>query len=201
MNWRLEKTTGHGHLVDWGIHLIDATRFILGESMPTSVSAWGGLYYLKDRITTPDVLNAEFEFGSCPLSWRHRIWGAEEYTPSVSNGIFLYGEKQTVFVTDDRWETIPKGKGKDRQVHESKTDAGLLHMTEFLNAVRQRQAPSCQIEDASRSTASVKLAMIAWETGTKVRWDAQRGEIAQNPAASDLLQRPYRKPWKHPFEA
>ena len=26
MNWRLEKTTGHGHLVDWGIHLIDAIR-------------------------------------------------------------------------------------------------------------------------------------------------------------------------------
>ena len=26
MNWRLEKTSGHGHLVDWGIHLIDATR-------------------------------------------------------------------------------------------------------------------------------------------------------------------------------
>ena len=34
MNWRLEKTTGHGHLVDWGIHLIDAARVILGEAMP-----------------------------------------------------------------------------------------------------------------------------------------------------------------------
>jgi len=201
MNWRLEKTTGHGHLVDWGIHLIDAARVILGEDMPASVSAAGGLYYLKDRITTPDVLTAHFEFATCPLTWRHRIWGAEEYTPSVANGIFLYGEQETVFVTDDRWESIPKGNGKDRQIHESKTDAGLLHMTEFLNSVRQRQAPDCLIEDASRSTASVKLAMIAWETGSKVQWDAQRQELAQNSAASDLLLRPYRKPWKHPFQA
>jgi predicted dehydrogenase len=201
MNWRLEKTTGHGHLVDWGIHLIDATRFILAEDMPGTVSASGGLYYLKDRITTPDVLTAQFEFATCPLTWRHRIWGAEEYTPAVSNGIFLYGDKQTVFVTDDRWEVIPRGSAKDKQVHETKTDAGLLHMSEFLNAVRDRKQPGCLIEDACRSTATVKLAMIAWETGCKVQWDLQRQEITQNPAASDLLNRPYRKPWKHPFQA
>jgi predicted dehydrogenase len=201
MNWRLEKTTGHGHLVDWGIHLIDAARVILGEEMPKTVSASGGLYYLKDRITTPDVLNAHFEFASVPLTWRHRIWGAEEYTPAVSNGIFLYGEKQTLFATDERWEIIPRGSGKDRQVHEVKTDAGLLHMAEFLKAVRTRQPPGCLIEDAYRSTASVKLAMIAWETGTKVSWDPQTETIPHNVSASNLLQRDYRKPWKHPYVA
>jgi predicted dehydrogenase len=86
MNWRLEKEFGQGHLVDWGIHLVDATRVILGETMPTAVSAGGGLYELKNKITTPDVLTAHFEFATCPLTWRHRIWGAEEYTPEVSNG-------------------------------------------------------------------------------------------------------------------
>jgi predicted dehydrogenase len=30
-SWRLEATSGNGHLVDWGIHLMDATRYILGE--------------------------------------------------------------------------------------------------------------------------------------------------------------------------
>ena len=30
-SWRLEQTTGNGHLVDWGIHLIDATRLILAQ--------------------------------------------------------------------------------------------------------------------------------------------------------------------------
>lgn len=200
-NWRLEKTTGHGHLVDWGIHLIDATRFILGEGMPKTVSAAGGLYYFKGRITTPDVLTAHFEFENVPVTWRHRIWGAEEYTPSVSNGIFLYGEKQTLFATDDRWEIIPRGHSKDRQVHEIKTDAGLLHMQDFLKAVRTRQPASCHIEDAYGSTTSVKLAMIAYETGSKVEWDAQTENISQNQAASNLLQRSYRNPWKHPYQA
>jgi len=198
-SWRLEKTTGHGHLVDWGIHLIDATRVMLGEGAPKTVSASGGLYGLKDKITTPDVLTAHFDFASCPLTWRHRIWGAEEYTPTVSNGVFFYGEKETIFVTDDRWEVVPRGKNKDRQVNEAKADTGLAHMVEFLNAVRTRQPASCQIEDGYASTTSVKLAMISYDTGCKVTWDSQKEQIVGNPAASALLKREYRQPWKHPF--
>jgi predicted dehydrogenase len=199
MNWRLEKTTGHGHLVDWGIHLIDATRVILGEGAPASVTTGGGLYYLKGKITTPDVLNAHFDFPSCPVTWRHRIWGAEEYNPEVSNGIFLFGEKQTVFVTDSRWEIIPRGKGKDRKVQQADADAGLLHMVEFLNAVREKKPPGCLIEDAFLSTAAVKLAMISYETGTKVVWDSKTETVVENPAAAKLLKRDYRAPWRHPF--
>ncbi len=200
-NWRLEKTTGHGHLVDWGIHLIDAARVILGEGTPKTVSAAGGLYYLKDKITTPDVLVAHFDFASCPLTWRHRIWGAEEYAPEVANGIFFYGEKETIFVTDDRWEVLPKGKDKTKQVNPVKANAGKLHMAEFLKAVRTRQPPGCLIEDAYQSTAAVKLAMIAYETGCRIAWDAQQEQIPDQPAAAKLLQRPYRQPWKHPFVA
>ena len=71
--------------------------------------------HCKGKITTPDTLTAHFEFERCPVVWRHRIWGAAEYAPEVSNGIFFYGEKDTVFVTDNRWvipgekETSPAG--------------------------------------------------------------------------------------------
>ena len=200
-SWRLEKTTGHGHLVDWGIHLVDATRVILGEGMPKSVTAAGGLYAMKDKITTPDVLTAYFEFENCPLMWRHRIWGAEEYTPAVANGIFFYGEKETIFVTDDRWEIIPHGKGKERETHEAKFDAGPAHMAEFLNAVRTRKPAGCQIEDGWASTATVKLAMIAYDTGSKINWDSEKEQIIGNPVAAAALKREYRKPWKHPYTA
>jgi predicted dehydrogenase len=201
MNWRLEKTTGHGHLVDWGIHLIDAARMILGEGMPTSVSASGGLYGLAGTITTPDVLTAQFDFATCPLTWRHRIWGAEEYTPDVSNGIFFFGEKETIFVTDDRWVVIPKGKNAERQVNAAKADTGMLCMAEFLAAVRTRQQPGCPIEQGLQSTATVKLAMIAYETGSRVTWDAAKEQIVGNPTAAKLLEREYRNPWKHPYRA
>jgi predicted dehydrogenase len=199
MNWRLEQTTGHGHLVDWGIHLVDATRLMLGESTPRTVSATGGLYALSGRITTPDVLTAHFDFATCPLTWRHRIWGAEEYTPEVANGVFLYGEKETLFVTDDRWVVIPKGKNAERRVNKVEADTGALHMAEFLKAVRTRQAPGCPVEEGMQSTTTVKLAMIAYEAGRRITWDAAGGQITGDSDASRLLKRDYRAPWKHPF--
>jgi predicted dehydrogenase len=200
-SWRLEKTSGQGHLYDWGIHLIDATRLMLGETAPRTITATGGLYQLKGRITTPDTLVAHFEFERCPVTWRHRLWGAEEYTPDTNNGIFLYGEKGTVFVTDNRWVHIPKAKGAERKVTEVKADLGTLHMANFLDCVRSRQPAICTVADAHLSTSTVKLAMIAYETGARLTWDAKTEQIVGNPAAAKLLKRDYRAPHKHPYQA
>lgn len=201
MDWRLERTTGHGHLVDWGIHLIDAARMILGEGAPRAVAATGGLYELRGRITTPDVLTAHFDFERVPLTWRHRIWGAAEIHPDLSNGICFYGEKQTVFVTDDRWLVIPKGRNATRQENKVSADTGRLHMAEFLDAVRTRKPAGCPVTEGAESTTAVKLAMIAYDTGTRVSWDAARRTIPDHPAAAALLRREYRAPWKHPAAA
>ena len=198
--WRLEKQYGHGHLVDWGIHLIDATRWILEETTPKSIQAGGGIYYFKDKITTPDVLTAQFDFEKCPVIWRHRMYGAAEYTPDVSNGIFFYGEKETVFVTDDRWVVVPKGRGQSHKVTQARADLVPAHMAAFLTAVRTRQGDSlCNTADAQLSTATVQLGMIAYETGSKVNWNSATSQVDNNPAAVQPLKRDYRSPWRHPY--
>jgi predicted dehydrogenase len=200
MNWRLEKTTGHGHLVDWGVHLIDAARWILGAGAPVAVTAAGGLYHLKGKITTPDILTVHFEFETCPLTWRHRIWGAQDMNPETSNGIFLYGEKETVFCTDNKWIVLPQGRGQKPVIHEGGNDSSVEHVAEFLASVRSRQQPSCTPEEGQLSTTAVKLAMISYDTGARVAWDAKAEEITGNPEAAKLLKREYRSPWKHPFQ-
>jgi predicted dehydrogenase len=196
--WRLEQAYGHGHLVDWGIHLIDATRWMLGETMPRRVQAAGGIYHFKDKITTPDVLTVQFDFATCPVIWRHRIWGAVEHAPEVENGIFFYGEKETVFATDGKWMVIPKDRKAERRVVEVGADMGTLHMAAFLESVRTRRPPTVTVEDAHASTATVQLGAIAYETGTRVQWDPSSEQVADNPAASALLRRAYRGPWRHP---
>ena len=197
-NWRLEKAYGQGHLFDWGIHLIDATRFILNETAPRSISATGGLYQLQGKITTPDTLTAHFEFARCPVTWRHRHWGSAELTPEFNNGIFFYGEIGTIFVSDTKWIHLPGAKGAERQVREVKGDMSAIHLGEFLEGVRQRKAPSGTIADAHLSTSAVKLAMIAYETGDRLTWDAQTEQITNSPAAAKLLKRAYRAPYQHP---
>lgn len=197
-NWRLEKTSGQGHLYDWGIHLIDAARMILGEKSPKAISATGGLFQLAGKITTPDTLTAQFEFERCPLTWRHRLWGSEEHSPETNNGIFFYGEKGTVFVSDAKWSFTPRGKNAERVTTELKADLGLLHMVEFLDAVRSRKPASCTVEEAHLSTSAVKLAMIAYEAGARITWDGKTEQIVGNAEAARLLKRDYRAPYKHP---
>lgn len=199
--WRLEETTGNGHLVDWGIHLIDATRTVLGLGLPKRVTAAGGLYEYKGRITTPDTLTAHFEFEQVPVVWRHRLWGAVEYTPETSNGVTFFGEKATVFAADSRWVVIPREKGAERKVMDIKPapDMSQRHVAEWLEAIRSGKQPSCTVEDAWRSTTTVQLGMIAYKAGRTIEFDAAAEQITNDSAANKRLLRPYRAPWKHPY--
>jgi predicted dehydrogenase len=200
-SWRLEKSIGNGHLVDWGIHNMDAARKALGLDMPKWVNASGGIYQYKGRITTPDTLTAHFEFDRCPIVWRHRLWGSAEYSPETQNGVFFYGDKATIFVADQRWVVIPREKGAQRQVHDIKpaADMGLKHMQEWLSAVRGQGKAGCTVEDAWKSTAMVQLGMIAYDHKRAIAWDAASARIVNDAAAGKALMRPYRAPYKHPF--
>lgn len=198
-SWRLEKEYGNGHLVDWGIHLADATRWILNETMPWSVQAAGGIYVHKGHITTPDILTAQFDFATCPVIWRHRLWGAVEYAPEIANGILFYGEKGSLFVTDKRWVVMPREAGKDKEVHETDNDMAVEHMADFLQAVQSRKAPICTPQDSFQSTATVQLGMIAYTVGEKINWHFGEKKIPGNEKAAKLLMRPYRAPWRHPY--
>jgi predicted dehydrogenase len=199
-SWRLAEPYGNGHLVDWGIHLMDATRIILGETMPKWVEAAGGLYQLKGKITTPDMLTAHFEFERCPVVWRHRIWGAAEFAPELSNGILFYGEQATVFATDDHWTVVPNGAGERKTVQVT-GDTGRKHVQNWLASVRGAQTPACRPEDGYLSTATVQLAMIAYKTQSRVVWDREKEQIIGSPAAARLLKREYRAPYRHPYSA
>jgi predicted dehydrogenase len=196
--WRLEKEYGNGHLVDWGIHWIDSIRMTLGEKMPRYVIAEGGNYRSKNKFTTPDILTVHFEFARCPVVWRHRIWGSQEYNPEVQNAMFYYGEKQTVVVNDNKWTVL--AKGVPPKVNEVGSDAALLHMQDFLQAVRQGKTPACTLEDALFSTATVQLAMVSLRSESRVQWDQEKMQVINNPAAAGLVKRPYRAPYQHPFK-
>jgi hypothetical protein len=74
-------------------------------------------------------------------------------------------------------------------------------LADFLTAVRRREGanPLVTPADAHFSTSTVQLAMLAYETGAKVTWNAAAAEIEDNPAAARLLKRDYRAGWEHPF--
>ena len=104
--------------------------------------------------------------------------------------MFLYGEKETIFFNDSRYEVIPAPKGEapsppvgapERRRVEAANDQQTAHVAEWLDAVRTRGKVSCPPEDAYRSTAAVQLAMIALKAGGRVDWDAATEQVTRQP--------------------
>jgi len=200
-SWRLEKEYGNGHLVDWGIHHIDIIRKIMGEGMPREFYSTGGILSLKDQITSPDTLTAHMAFKKAPVIWQHRLWGNGDVTREFNNGIFFYGDKGTLFAEDNKVVVFPAGRNAQREDISIPTPMMQdNHVINFLDAAlrKDRNLISCDPEDAFRSTATVQLATIAYNTGSIVRWDEEKMEIIGNPAATALLKREYRGKYVHP---
>ena len=196
--WRLEKEYGNGHLVDWGIHNIDIIRTIMGFKMPEIVQASGGIFVLKDKITTPDTLTATMQFDGIPVVWEHRMWGTGEINPEFNNGVFFYGDKGTLFASDNK--IVLKTRESEQEVMEiSSRDMQNKHVAEFINAVKtnNKDLISCDTEDAHNSTTAVQLAMIAYETESRLKWDG-KSKLTGNSEAQKHLARPYRKGYTRP---
>ncbi len=199
--WRLEKEYGNGHLADWGIHHIDIIRYIMGEGMPEKIYSSGGIFELKGKITTPDTLISEMTFKCAPVVWQHRLWGKGDVNGEYNNGIFFHGEKGTLFATDSGISIFDAGNNGKREDMSIPTESMQEnHMKNFVDAVRlkDKKLIICTPEDAFKSTATVQLAMISYNTGSTVNWDVQKKEITDNPQASKLLRREYRGKYIHP---
>lgn len=201
MAWRLEKAYGNGHLVDWGIHHIDAIRMILGESIPHQFVSLGGIQALKGKITTPDTLHATMQFDSTTLIWQHRLWGKGDLNPEFNNGIFFHGEKGSIFASDSKVIFYPAERGASPVEYNLETpDMQERHVENFLVAVRQKNSGllTSTTEDAFLSTATVQLATIAFDTESTITWDSTKQMITGNRAAARLMARPYRKGYSRP---
>jgi predicted dehydrogenase len=199
--WRLEKEYGNGHLVDWGIHHIDTIRMIMDFDMPLSFDTKGDLITLSGKITTPDTLTARIDFERCPVIWQHRMWGTGDLNTQYNNGIFFYGEKATLFASDNKLVITPAGKDQKQEEMNIPTP-GMQenHVADFLNAVKAKNKSllSCTTEDAFRSTTTVHLAMASYYTNSLVKWDPAKLSVIGNPEAEKLLARPYRSGYRRP---
>ena len=70
-------------------------------------------------------------------------------------------------------------------------------MADLLGAIDKRSKPVADIEQGYISTATCIMANNALQLGRSIKWDATKQEPVNDPEATRLLTRPYRKPWVH----
>jgi predicted dehydrogenase len=194
-------------MANWGAHYFDAIRWIVGETAPTAVVGCGGVYAVDDCRTNPDTAEVIFEHASGMLT----IFSTFEASgqPLLRTGeIEIRGTKGAIYATMNRVEIVPEegGRFQDKRPrreplvlenHDGYKELDEAHARNFLDCVKSRSKPNCDVEEGHRSTSYALLANLALATKARLGWDAKAERFINNDAANELLDYEYRKPWKH----
>ncbi|MGK6352260.1 Gfo/Idh/MocA family protein [Parapedobacter sp. DT-150] len=215
--WRTFMEYGNGIPGDMCVHMFDTVRWLLQLKWPKQVSATGGIYVQKGgKSTIADTQTAIFEYDELNCIWQHRTWGTPA-DPEYPWAFIIYGDKGTLKGSVMKYEFIPTGKGdriaKDvvyekeeypEDLNESRIElhtapATRRHMLNLLSAIKNNHLPVADIEEGHISTASCILANLSMQLNRPLIYDPQKKICIDDPEATMLLRRPYRKPWQHPY--
>ena len=73
-----------------------------------------------------------------------------------------------------------------------------LHVQNFLECMKTREKPKADIEIGAHIARFAHLGNIAFKTGRKVYWDAEKGKFIDDDKANEMVKAKYRAPWKVP---
>ncbi|WP_315760245.1 Gfo/Idh/MocA family oxidoreductase [Sphingomonas sp. Y38-1Y] len=204
-SWRWYWDYAGGLMTDWGVHLIDIALLGMKAQVPRSVSALGGAYgYPDSAMETPDTQTAIFDFGNYSVEWEHAVGISQGPYGGRDHGVAFVGETGTLIVDRGKWEVVPEtsdGKPLTRAVPVTKSaDNGLeRHTADFVACIKDRtRTPACPIESAANTAIVCQMGNVAWRTGRKVDWDADKGRFGDDGEANALITPRYRAPYRLP---
>ena len=197
---------------NWGVHYMDVIRWMMGETAPSVISAHGGQLVLDHDGDIPDTMQVTFEFPSKKMI-SFNIFEASSGNLLPYGELELRGTKGTIFTDENGYKLVPGKPGQFQkwdsfiEPEEYRVEDELLKdgsssgstgalIRDFLDCVKSRNTPLCNLEDGHRSTSFAHLANIALETKTRLEWDADKEQFTNSKEANKLLHYEYRKPWK-----
>ena len=179
---------------------------------PTRVLSAGGKYAYPDgAMETPDTQQAIYEFDGFSMIWEHAV-GIGLGPFQRGHGVAFIGNNGTLVVDREKWEIYPETEidrskpGPDRYRMASQParkanadERGLdQHTANFIDCVKTRAKPRCDVETASLAAVNAHLGNVALRTGDTLDWSAKKGHFVDHKEANTYLTPTYRKPWTLP---
>ncbi len=197
---------------NWGVHYMDVTRWMMGETAPMAITASGGKYILDHDGDIPDTMQVTFEFASGAII-SFCIYEASSGNLFPYGEIELRGTKGTLYSDEGGYRIIPTKSGQfqkwDKSIENevfdvknnpladgSNADSTANLVRNFLECVKSRKNPFCTLEDGHRSTSFAHLANISLAVKQRLEWDSVNERFTNSEKANQLLRYDYRKPWK-----
>jgi len=179
-NWRSYRDYSGGGMTDWGAHHFDIAQWGLGMdgSGPVEICPPDGKSHR--RLTYVYKSNVVME-------------RTEEQRAA---GVEFIGDLGRVMVNRGYLETDPPSllqeplRANDVHLYESRG-----HQDDWLDCIRTRSKPICDVAVGHRSASVCHLGNIAYRTGRPLRWDPETERFIDDDEADRLLQRPMRSPW------
>jgi predicted dehydrogenase len=177
-HWRYNSRFGGGGMTDWGAHHFDIAQWGMNmdESGPVEIIPPDGKDY--------KVLTYKYATGvTMTRSGRAR-------------GVLFTGTKGEVNTDRGFLETKPENL-KNQQIgpNEIHLYESRNHYVDWLDAIRKRSKPICDIETGCRSVSVCHLGNIAYKLGRPLKWNPEEEVFVGDDDANRLLWRSMRSPW------
>lgn len=180
-----------GQLTNFGAHHLDIAQWALDadESGPVSIEA-KARYHEAGWYEVPEWCEVVYTYASGVKL----ICGQGE-----KGGVTFEGERGVIHVDRSKLSSTPT------EIVERPTVENRIHLYEsgnhyqnWLDCIRSRKPPICDVAIGHRSATVCHLGNIAIRLGRKIAWDPQQQAIVGDDEAAAMLARPYRAPWKLP---
>ncbi|MDQ2657826.1 MAG: Gfo/Idh/MocA family oxidoreductase [Bacteroidota bacterium] len=179
--WRDYKEFGGGLMTDWGAHMFDIGQWGLGmdNSGPVKVIAPG-----KDAQAG---LIYEYANG---VQMIHQPDAGKNYC-------HFFGTEGDVYVQRGELRTTPVTlKDKVFQPDDYKIYVSDNHYQDFINSMKTRKPPICDVEVGHRTATVCNIGNIAYALGRTLEWDPGKEKFTKDREANKLLKRKMKKEWK-----
>jgi predicted dehydrogenase len=187
-NWRNYREYSGGMMTDWGAHHFDIAQWGLGMDDTGPV-----------EIIPPDNPDAQrgvkYIYANGVV-----VIHASEYEPGKRvNGVAFIGSDGKIFVnrgyrSSDPKEIMAEPLG-EQDVHLYKSPG---HQRDWLNCIRSRKRPICDVEIGARSVTVCHLGNLAYWNHRKLHWNPKQWRFVDDEEANKWLDRERREPWQLP---
>jgi predicted dehydrogenase len=171
-NWRAYLDFGGGQITDLFTHWIDVVHWYMGDDLPISATAAGGVYNYKDGRTAPDTIHIQLEY---PREWV-ATFEATLVPGARGEGIEFNG-------TEGRLQIDRNGYTYQKQSPRRATPVEPIvrqraadtleteHVRSFLECLKTRKRPNSDVIGGHRSALASHLGKMAYLKKQRITFD------------------------------
>jgi predicted dehydrogenase len=183
--WRNYREYSGGGMTDWGAHHFDIAQWGIGADEAGPV-----------EIVPPE--NPQEEHG-VRFIYENGVTLIHGGKQGINFGVVFVGTEGEIYVDRGRSgskpETIIKQEIGEKDVHLGRSPG---HQRDWLNCVRSRKRPLCDVEIGARSVTVCHLGNLAYWNRRKLRWDPKNWKFVGDSEAATWIDRPRRDPYQLP---